>query len=82
MKRVIQWVRMHKEHVVLALLAVLLVGAVAPASAASFSLNMTDMMNSAADIFNGLWPAFAIVVGLGLGVQILRFIVNAVKAAF
>ena len=50
--------------------------------AQSFSLNMTDMMTSAADIFNGLWPAFAIVVGLGLGVQILRLIVNSVKAAF
>jgi hypothetical protein len=53
-----------------------------PTLAASFSINMTEMMDSAADIFNGLWPAFAIVVGLGLGVQILRFIVNAVKAAF
>jgi hypothetical protein len=63
-----------------ALAIVTLVGA--PTFAQSFSIDMAEMMASAADIFNGLWPAFAIVVGLGLGVQILRFIVNAVKAAF
>lgn len=63
-----------------ALAVITLVGT--PTFAQSFSIDMAEMMTSAADIFNGLWPAFAIVVGLGLGVQILRFIVNAVKAAF
>lgn len=55
---------------------------VATPAHATFSLSMTDMLDSAADIFNGLWPAFAIVVGLGLGVQILNFIVKAVRSAF
>lgn len=50
--------------------------------AASFSFDIASLMNTAADIFNGLWPAFAVVVGLGLGVQIIRFIVGAIQAAF
>lgn len=69
-------------YLAVAVLALTFALVATPAKAASFSISMTDMMNTAADIFNGLWPAFAIVVGLGLGVQILRFIVNAVKAAF
>lgn len=73
--------RQYAVLAAVALVATLLLVA-SPAHATSFSIDMASMMSSAADIFNGLWPAFAIVVGLGLGVQILRFIVNAVRAAF
>jgi len=74
-------VRQYAVLAAVALVVTLLLVA-SPAHATSFSIDMASMMSSAADIFNGLWPAFAIVVGLGLGVQILRFIVNAVRAAF
>lgn len=66
-------------------LAVALAVAFAPVNvsyAASFNISMSGLMDTAADIFNGIWPAFAIIAGLTLGFLILKFVLNAIKGAF
>lgn len=60
----------------------LAVGWATPASAQSFNITMTGLMESAASIFNGLWPAFAIIAGLSLGFVILKFVLSAIRGAF
>lgn len=49
---------------------------------ASFNIDMGGLMDTAAEIFNGIWPAFAIIAGLTLGFLILKFVLNAIKGAF
>jgi len=76
-----------KERAQLAVvaLAVALALAFAPVNmsyAASFNISMSGLMDTAADIFNGIWPAFAIIAGLTLGFLILKFVLNAIKGAF
>jgi len=58
------------------------VGMATPARAQSFNITMTGLMESAASIFNGLWPAFAIIAGLSLGFVILKFVLSAIRGAF
>ena len=48
----------------------------------SFDVDMSQLLNSAASLFNGLWPVFAIVAGLGLGVALVKFITKAIQDAF
>ncbi len=47
-----------------------------------FSLDTTNLLDSAASIFNGLFPIFAIIAGLGLGIGLLRYVVKAISDAF
>lgn len=47
----------------------------------SFNIDAASLMEGAADMFNALWPAFAIVVGLGLGVKIIQFIRSEITSA-
>jgi hypothetical protein len=63
-------------------LAMLLSPAVMVTHAESFSVTTTGLLDSAAQIFNGLWPVFAIIAGLGLGIALVKFIVKAVQSAF
>lgn len=82
-RRLIGLVSLIKAHSILTMALVFaFVMAATPAYATSFSINTTDLLSAAADIFNGLWPAFAIVAGLGLGIALVRFIVNSLKSVF
>lgn len=66
-------------------LAVALAIAFAPVRmsyAASFDINMSGLMDTASEIFNGIWPAFAVIAGLTLGFLILKFVLGAIKGAF
>lgn len=49
--------------------------------AQSFNIVLTNLLEVAADLFNGLWPAFAMVAGLSLGFVILRFVLRAFRGA-
>jgi len=73
-----------REQFLLAVAVIALTLALAPAPVAhagTFEINMDGLMDTAADIFNGLWPAFAIVAGLTLGFIILKFVLSAIKGA-
>jgi len=48
----------------------------------SFDIDTTTFLSTAASIFNALWPAFAIIVGLILGFGILRMVVGEIRKAF
>jgi hypothetical protein len=48
----------------------------------SFNIDVDTLMGGAADMFNALWPAFAIVVGLALGVKIVTYIRKEITSAF
>jgi hypothetical protein len=47
-----------------------------------FSIDTSSLMTTASSIFNALWPAFAIIVGLALGFGILKVVVNEIRKAF
>ena len=47
----------------------------------TFSINTSDLLSNAATIFNGFWPIFAVVVGIGLGFSILKFVAGMFKGA-
>ncbi len=47
-----------------------------------FSIDVTNLLDAASSIFNGLFPVFAIIAGLGLGIGLLRYVVNAIRNAF
>lgn len=63
------------------MLALVVVLAPHPALADSFSMDTTTLMSNAASIFNALWPAFAIIVGISLGFAILAYIVREIRQA-
>ena len=48
----------------------------------SFDIDLDNLLASASQIFNGLWPVFALIAGLGLGVALAKFISNAISNAF
>jgi hypothetical protein len=52
------------------------------ARAESFSVTTTGLLDSAASLFNALWPLFAVVAGIGFGIAMIRFVVRAVQDAF
>jgi hypothetical protein len=83
--RLAVFARNRRDQIVTALMICVIALAAAPQStthAQSFSVNTSNLLSSAADIFNGLWPVFAVIAGLGLGIALVRFIVNAIRAAF
>lgn len=47
----------------------------------SFSFNWDNIWTQASDIVNGLFPVFAIPIGLALGMGILAYIVREVRKA-
>jgi hypothetical protein len=48
----------------------------------SFSIDSTSFLSTAASIFNALFPAFAVIIGIGLGIGLLRYVVKAIQDAF
>lgn len=48
----------------------------------SFNIDIDTLMEGASEMFNALWPAFALVVGLALGVKIVTYIRREIMAAF
>jgi hypothetical protein len=48
----------------------------------SFNVDFDQLLGTASDLFNGLWPVFAVVAGLGLGVALVKFITKAIQDAF
>lgn len=48
----------------------------------SFSIDSSGFLDTAAQIFNALFPAFAVIIGIGLGIGLLRYVVKAIQDAF
>jgi hypothetical protein len=48
---------------------------------ADFSIDASGLLNTASQIFNALWPAFAIIVGIALGFGLLTLIVSEIRKA-
>lgn len=47
-----------------------------------FNFTLTGLIETAANLFNNLWPAFALVAGISLGFVILKFVLSAIRGAF
>jgi hypothetical protein len=47
----------------------------------SLSLDFTSFLTNASTIINGLWPIFALPVGIGLGMGLLGWIVAEIMKA-
>jgi hypothetical protein len=48
---------------------------------ADFSIDPSSLLTTASQIFNALWPAFAIVIGISLGLGLLALIVSEIRKA-
>jgi hypothetical protein len=33
-------------------------------------------------MFSGLWPAFAVIAGIGLGIGLIRYVIKSIQDAF
>jgi len=76
-------VSIQRHAVLMIVLSILALSMFArPALADSFSIDTSTLLSNAASIFNGLWPAFAIIVGIGFGIGLLKFIVSAISHIF
>jgi len=54
---------------------------VVPALPLSFSIDMSGLMDQAAEFFNGLFPAFTPVIAIRLGLGIVMLVVGAIGGA-
>ncbi len=45
------------------------------------NLDLSGLMDTAADLFNSMWSAFAVVAGLTLAYLIIKFLMGAIKGA-
>jgi hypothetical protein len=50
-------------------------------AATSFSVDSTTMLDTAASIFNALWPIFGLVVGIILGIGLVTLLVSEIRKA-
>ena len=48
----------------------------------SFSFDSDVLMSNAATMFNALFPIFAVVIGLGLGIKLISFLRKEISGAF
>ncbi len=48
--------------------------------AQTFSFDVSPLMFTASAIFNGLFPVFAIIIGIGLGIGLLILIAGEIKS--
>jgi len=62
-------------------LAAAVPGVHSPQVAQSFDIDTSNFLGTAASIFNALWPAFAIIVGITLGLGLLALIVREIRQA-
>jgi hypothetical protein len=49
---------------------------------ASFSIDVSNLLSGAEDIFNGLFPAFAIALGLTIGLGLIALIAREIRKSF
>lgn len=49
--------------------------------AQSFDIDTSNFLTTAATIFNALWHAFAVIVGLTLGLGLLSLVVREIRSA-
>lgn len=66
---------------ILAALALLTVPTVV-SEAASFTVDTTGILDNAATLFNGLFPAFVIIIGFSFGIGLIKWIVSTLRNAF
>jgi len=51
-------------------------------NAASFTVDTTGILDNAATLFNGLFPAFVIIIGFSFGIGLIKWIVSTLRNAF
>jgi ABC-type nickel/cobalt efflux system permease component RcnA len=49
---------------------------------ASFSLDVDGLLTSAEDIFNGLFPVFAIAIGITIGLGLIALVAREIRKSF
>lgn len=47
----------------------------------SFSIDASSFLSFAAQIFNGLFPVFGVILGIVLGIGLLTLVVKEIRAA-
>ena len=67
--------------IVLAVVALLTVPTIV-SKAASFTVDTTGILDNAATLFNGLFPAFVIIIGFSFGIGLIKWIVSTLRNAF
>jgi hypothetical protein len=73
---------MSKRSIAFFILAWLMLSTVAVASAASFTVDTSGILDNAAILFNGLFPAFVIIIGFSFGIGLIKWITATLRNAF
>lgn len=77
--------RQHIDNRLFALWVVLCTLSIAlrpsPAYATSFNMSTGDLMSSAADMFNQIWPLMGPVIGISVGLGLVGFVAAAISKA-
>jgi hypothetical protein len=47
-----------------------------------FSIDSTTLLDSAASIFNALWPVFGLIAGISIGAGLVQAILGEIRKAF
>jgi hypothetical protein len=71
----------HRRYLLILVLALIAVPTVV-SQAASFTVDTTGILDNAATLFNGLFPAFVIIIGFSFGIGLIKWIVSTLRNAF
>lgn len=71
-----------KRYLLLIAVLVMLVMPTIVSRAASFTVDTTGILDNAAILFNGLFPAFVIIIGFMFGIGLIKWIVATLKSVF
>lgn len=71
-----------KRFLILAVVVALLTVPTVISQAASFTVDTTGILDNAAILFNGLFPAFVIIIGFSFGIGLIKWITSTLRNAF
>jgi hypothetical protein len=72
----------HRYLIVLLAALMLLTVPMMVTRAASFTVDTSGILDNAATLFNGLFPAFVIIIGFSFGIGLIKWIVSTLRNAF
>lgn len=71
-----------KRYLLIVAVLVMVLAPTLVSHAASFTVDTTGILDNAAILFNGLFPAFVIIIGFMFGIGLIKWIVATLRSVF